>query len=94
MLICDDDLTAVVDLLDPAQLQKLYVRLGLQETEMNKATCGLEKGDCIDFEILRLWRRTRKMGATKDAILSALEKCGNMETRDMLLARWPGMKLI
>ena len=33
----------------------------------------------------------KKRDATKDAILGALEKSGNMEARDALLARWPGM---
>ena len=89
-LLSDDDLMGVIDLLDPAQLQKLYVRMGLEKTDTDKAKYH-ESRMHPDLGILRQWRKTRGPEATKDALLQALEKCGNMEARDNLSWRWKGL---
>ena len=86
----DDDLMAVIDLLDPAQLQKLYVRLGLQKTDTGKAKY-LESRTTPDLQVLLQWRKNRGSEATKEAIMQALDKCGNMEARDYLFWKWKGI---
>ena len=80
----------MVNVLDPAQLQKLFVRLGLQKLDTDKARYRGGK-KVSDLQVLHQWREMRGPEATKEHILEALEKCGNMEARDKLSVEWMGM---
>ena len=90
-MISDEDLADVVDQLDPTQMEKLYIRLGLSKSVIRKAMHEDETYGDLDLQgqsVLRRWRQTKGKNATRKTILDAIETCGNYEVVENLEAKW------
>ena len=90
-VVSDEDLADVVDLLDPTQMEKLYIRLGLPRSAIKKAIH--EDGNYGDLDlkgqsVLRRWRQIEGKNATRRAILDAIDRCGNYEAVECLEGKW------
>ena len=90
-VISDEDLADVVDLLDPTQMEKLYIRLGLSRSAIKKAIHEDENYGDLDLKgqsVLRRWRQIEGKNATRKVILDAIKRCGNCEAVESLKAKW------
>ena len=90
-VISDGDVADVVDLLDPTQLEKLYVRLGLPRSVIMTAIHEEENYGDPDLKgqsVLRRWRQIQGRNATRKAILEVLGMCGYTDVKETLDEKW------
>ncbi|XP_072022993.1 uncharacterized protein [Amphiura filiformis] len=71
-------------------LNHIFVELGLKGPDIENA---VRKADTKDFQlqsinVLRFWRHTNGEGATREAIIEALEACKLIEAKEILLDKW------
>ena len=80
----------VTQLLGPDDLQQLYHALNLTYSDVEKEERNADTTDVNirALHVLRLWRNRLGRNATRKTILDALEKCRNMEARDILDYTW------
>ena len=85
----------IVELTDNARLQhsdleNLFILLGLQQNEIEKAK---KNADTTDVKlqaasVLQSWRKSRGSDATRQVLITTLEKCGYIEAVEILQEKW------
>ncbi|XP_072013560.1 uncharacterized protein [Amphiura filiformis] len=88
--ITDQDFQDVIAPMTTDQLQKLFLALGLKRAAVEKAERSANTSD-IELKalaVLQLWRQHKGKAATREAVLEALGKCGNLEVKSGLQHQW------
>ena len=77
-------------LLGPDEFQKLFNDLQIHHRDIRKAEerSGTKDVDLKAKAVLRHWKLTRGHNASRQRILDALYKCGNIETKETLTGTW------
>ena len=86
----DDDLSDVIKLLGPDDFQKLYDELQIHHRDVQKAEerSGTKDVDLKAKAVLRHWKTTQGRKASRQRILDALYRCGNIQAKENLIKIW------
>ena len=90
-MVSNDDINDIIKLsLDYNDFQKLYGELQIPSHEVANAIHSTGTRDVIinARKVLELWCRLRGHVATRQAILEALDGCGNRNAREQLEETW------
>ena len=76
--------------LQSSDLMKLFILLGLQQNEIEKAKKNADTTDVTlqAASVLQYWRKSRGIDATRQVIITALKKCGYIEAVEILQEKW------
>ena len=80
----------MTQLLDTNDFKKLFLALGfeLRDVEKEQRNADTTDVDIKAWYVLRKWRNKLGKKATRSCILNALEKCRNLEAREILENTW------
>ena len=80
----------VAELLSMDQLKFLYIKLGLESRDVEKAEAeaSTTNENLKAKQVLLEWRKNKGHDATRECILEALDKCGNTRAIGELLKTW------
>ena len=87
--ITDRDIIDVAHLLNSSTLEILYIFLDLSAEDIEKAK--QEAGNSINLQaknVMQFWRQTKGRSATREAMLTALDKSKNRNAMEKLEQRW------
>ncbi|XP_072016939.1 NLR family CARD domain-containing protein 4-like [Amphiura filiformis] len=72
------------------QLQQLYIQLGLKASTIENAERGSDSKYPMHqaIHVLRSWRQSNGVKATRKAIIDALIECSLIEAKDILVNKW------
>ncbi|XP_072042283.1 uncharacterized protein [Amphiura filiformis] len=90
MLPSDREILDMANEVNPRDMKRLYVYLGLSEDTIEAAEFSVE-GDNVwgkSVAVLLEWRKQNGPKATKEVLLEALDNCGNRESMDTLRQKW------
>ena len=88
--ISGDDLSDVIELLGPDDFQKLFDALQIHHRDVQKAEerSGTKDVDLKAKAVLRHWKQTQGHNASRQHILDALYRCGNIQAKENLIKIW------
>ena len=77
-------------LLSIDELKFLYIELGLESRDVEKAEAeaGTTNENLKARQVLLEWRKNKGHDATREFVLEALEKCGNTRAMEELHKTW------
>ena len=88
----EQDFTDVVRVLGAGDLQRLYISLGIESNDVEKAEISAvyvkKEIDLMRIAVLVLWRKRKGQDATRQAILSAMDACHDAKAKRKLIKRW------
>ena len=95
-MVSDKDLVDVAKNceLRSEELEFIYIELDLSQAEIDdaKSIANNPSFQLQAVQVLRVWRRKKADSATREAILSAIEKCGYPNSKRILEDKWNGLR--